>query len=134
MPTLFTRIVQGEIPCHRIAEDDRFFAFMDIRPINPGHVLVIPRREVAYLFDLPGEELGALMQFAQPIAKAIESVVPCERIGVLVAGLEVPHAHLHLVPITGEGELTFARARPADQDELAELAAKIRQALQTDRK
>lgn len=121
MATLFTRIIDGEIPCHKVAEDDRFFAFMDIRPINPGHVLVVPKQETDYLFDLSSDQLGDLMQFAQPIAKAIEQAVDCRRIGVMVAGLEVPHAHVHLVPITGEGDLTFARAKPADQDELADL-------------
>ncbi len=125
MPTIFTKIIRGEIPCFKLAENDRFFSFLDIRPINPGHALVIPKQEVDYLFDLDPETLGALMQFAQPIAKAIENAVSCKRIGLLVAGLEVPHAHVHLVPITGEGDLTFARAKAADMTQLAELHAKI---------
>jgi histidine triad (HIT) family protein len=126
MPSIFTRIVRGEIPCHRVAEDATYLAFMDIRPINPGHVLVIPKQEIDYIFDLPPALLGGLLPFAQPIARVLPQVVPCRRIGLLVAGLEVPHAHLHLVPITGEGELTFARAKPADQAELARLAERLR--------
>jgi len=126
MPSIFTRIVRGEIPCHRVAEDATYLAFMDIRPINPGHVLVIPKQEIDYLFDLSPELLGGLLPFARPIARVLPRVVSCKRVGVLVAGLEVPHAHLHLVPIAGEGELTFARAKPADHAELARLAEQLR--------
>lgn len=129
MPTIFSRIIAGEIPCEKICEDDTFFAFLDINPINPGHTLVVPKVEVDLLFDLDDGVLAAMLPFAKPIARAIGAVVPCRRIGLLVAGLEVPHAHLHLVPIQGEGDLTFARAKPADPAELAELAAKIRGAL-----
>ncbi len=126
MPSIFSRIVKGEIPCHKVAEDDRFLAFMDIRPINPGHVLVIPKQEIDRLFDLPPELLAGLLPFAQPIARAIEAVVPCKRVGLMVAGLEVPHAHLHLVPMIHEGDLTFARAKPGHHPELAKLAEQIR--------
>ncbi len=126
MSTLFTKIINGEIPAHKIHEDDRFLAFLDIRPINPGHTLVIPKQEIDYFFDLDDEQLGAIMVFSKPIAKAIEKSVTCKRIGMIVAGLEVPHAHLHLVPITGEGDINFAHARPADQEELTALAKKIR--------
>ncbi len=126
MSTIFSRIIRGEIPCHKIAENDRFFAFMDIRPVNPGHTLVIPRRETDYLFDLEDELLGEIMVFAKPIARAIQRVVPCERVGVIVAGLEVPHAHVHLIPFTTMAELNFANARSAPPEQLAELAAKIR--------
>jgi histidine triad (HIT) family protein len=102
---------------------------MDIRPIREGHVLVIPKQEIDYFFDLDDDLLGGIMQFARPIAKAIEKIVPCEKVGVMVAGLEVPHAHVHLVPITDVGHLNFANARPADPEALAALAEKIRQAL-----
>lgn len=129
MSTLFTRIVEGEIPCHKLAEDDRFLSFLDVRPIRPGHALVIPKEEVDYLFDLDDERIGDIMRFAKPIAKAIEQVVPCKRIGVIVVGLEVPHAHIHLVPIEKIADVNFANARPAEQEALAETAAKIRAVL-----
>ena len=126
MASIFTKIINGEIPCHKVAEDENFFAFLDIRPLNPGHVLVIPKLEIDYLFDLPDELLSGMLIFARPIARAVERVVDCERVGLLVAGLEVPHAHLHLVPFKKINELTFERARDAGQDELAGLAARIR--------
>jgi histidine triad (HIT) family protein len=126
MPSIFTRIIRGEIPCHKLREDERFIAFLDIRPINPGHALVVPKLEVDYLFDLPDDLLRELLIFARPVAAALKAELPCLRIGMIVAGLEVPHAHLHLVPINGEGELSFAQARPADQAELKRLAAAIR--------
>lgn len=127
--TLFTKIINGEIPCAKLYEDDRFFAFLDIRPIKRGHALVIPKQEVDYIFDVPDDLLGDLMVVAKPIAKAIEAVVPCERIGIMVAGLEVPHCHVHLIPMTGIGDLNFAHASPADPEELVELAAEIRKGL-----
>jgi histidine triad (HIT) family protein len=129
MSTLFTKIINGEIPCHKLAEDDGFLSFLDIRPIGPGHALVIPKKEVDYLFDLDDDLLGRIMLFARPIAKAIGHVVPCQRVGVMVAGLEVPHAHVHLVPISAVSDLTFAHAKAADHDELAALAQRIREAL-----
>ena len=130
MSTLFTRIINGEIPCEKIYEDDRFFSFMDINPIHPGHTLVVPKREVDKFFDMNEDELAAILVFAQPIARALESVVDCKRVGLLVAGLEIPHAHLHLVPLSAEGQLSFAYAKPADMDDLAALGGKIRAALQ----
>ena len=129
MPSIFTRIIAGEIPCHKLREDDRFLSFLDIRPIHAGHALVIPKQEIDYLFDLPDELLGDLMRFAKPVARAIQKVVPCQRVGVIVAGIEVPHAHVHLVPFTEMGQLTFANARTADHKDLAALAEKIRAAL-----
>ena len=129
MPSIFTRIINGEIPCHKIREDDRFLAFLDIRPIYSGHTLVIPKQEIDYLFDLPDDLLGDLMKFAKPIAKAIQKVVPCSRVGVIVAGIEVPHAHVHLVPFQSIGQLSFAHAKAADPKDLAALAEKIRAAL-----
>ncbi len=129
MASIFTKIINGEIPCHKIAEDDQFLAFLDVRPIKPGHALVIPKQEIDYIFDLEPDLLGSLMRFAQPVAKAIEAVVPCTRIGVVVIGLEVPHAHVHLVPIEAIGDINFAHARPAEADALAALASKIRETL-----
>lgn len=109
MATIFSRIVMGEIPCYKIAEDERFFAFMDINPVAVGHTLVIPKREDDYIFNLDDEELAAMMVFAKKVAKAIEKAVPCKRIGVAVIGLEVPHAHIHLIPITQEGDMDFKK-------------------------
>jgi histidine triad (HIT) family protein len=129
VPTLFTKIIKGEIPCHKVLEDDRYFSFLDIRPINPGHVLVIPKNEIDYIFDLDDELLSGILVFSKKVAVAIKKVVPCERIGIMVAGLEVPHTHVHLIPINSIGDLTFARAKAGDQNELAKLAEKIRGAL-----
>ena len=126
MPTLFTRIIRGEIPSVKILEDDRFFAFLDIRPINPGHTLVVPKLEVDELFEAPADLLSGILPFAQMVAKAVKKSVPCKRIGVIVAGFEVPHAHIHLIPIQEEGELSFSRARPASKEELAALGETIR--------
>ena len=101
--------MKGEIPCYKIAEDERFFAFMDINPVQKGHTLVIPKREDDYIFNLADDEIGAMMVFAKKVAKAIEKAVPCKRIGVAVIGLEVPHAHIHLIPITQEGDMDFKK-------------------------
>ena len=109
MATIFSKIVKGDIPCYKIAEDERFFAFLDINPVMKGHTLVIPKRENDYLLALDDEELAARMVFAKKVAKAIEKAVPCKRIGVAVIGLEVPHAHIHLIPITQEGDLDFKK-------------------------
>ncbi|MCR5658519.1 MAG: HIT family protein [Bacteroidales bacterium] len=109
MATIFSRIVKGEIPCYKIAEDERFFAFMDINPVAVGHTLVIPKREDDYIFNLEDEEIGAMMVFAKKVAKAIEKAVTCKRIGVAVIGLEVPHAHIHLIPISQEGDMDFKK-------------------------
>lgn len=128
MPTLFTEIVKGEIPCHKIAEDENYLAFLDIRPLNPGHTLVITKKEINYIFDVDDELLGGLLPFARKVAKKIEKVVECKRIGIMVAGLEVPHCHVHLVPIKSLGDLNFANAKASDAAELAKLAEKIRNA------
>ncbi len=109
MATIFTRIIQGEIPCYKIAENDDFFAFLDINPLAKGHTLVVPKRETDYLFNLDDEELAKMMVFAKKVAAAIEKAMPCKRIAVAVIGLEVPHAHIHLVPITNEGDLDFKK-------------------------
>jgi histidine triad (HIT) family protein len=109
MATIFSRIVKGEIPCYRIAENDQFFAFLDINPVMKGHTLVIPKRENDYIFNLEDDEIAAMMVFAKKVAKAIEKAVPCKRIAVAVIGLEVPHAHIHLIPITQEGDMDFKK-------------------------
>jgi histidine triad (HIT) family protein len=129
MPSIFTRIMNGEIPCEKIAENAGYFAFLDIRPINPGHTLVVPKLEVDELFEAPDDILLGVLPFAKPIASAIKEAVGCRRVGLLVAGFEVPHAHIHLVPVDGEGELSFDRAKPASPVQLAEMAAKIRSRL-----
>ncbi len=131
MGSIFSKIIRGDIPCHKLHEDNRFLSFLDIRPIRLGHALVIPKKEVDYIFDLDDELLGNIMLFSRPIAKAIERVVKCERIGIMVAGLEVPHAHVHLVPMDSINDLNFANAAAARQEELDTLAKKIRAELQS---
>lgn len=118
MATIFTRIINGEIPCYKIAEDENYFAFLDINPMAKGHTLVVPKKEVDYIFDLDKETIAGLMQFAQRVAKAIESQVPCKRIGLAVLGLEVPHAHIHLVPLNNESDIDFHKPKlklPAEE-------------------
>lgn len=129
MPSIFTRIVEREIPAHILREDDDFLAFLDVRPIREGHTLVIPKAETPDVFDLPEPLLAGLLPFARPVAQAIQQVIQATRIGMAVVGLEVPHAHLHLVPIDGLHDLDFRRARPADDEELAATAERIRAAL-----
>lgn len=109
--TIFSRIIAGEIPSYKIAENDRFFAFLDIFPLVEGHVLVVPKLEVDKFFDVPDDYLQEMLLFAKPIAKAIESAFPCDRCGLAVVGLEVPHAHLHLVPINAADDLNFTRGK-----------------------
>lgn len=111
MASLFSKIIAGDIPSYKVAEDDRYFAFLDIFPIREGHVLVIPRQEVDNLFDLPENVLSGLLVFARPIAKAIEKLFPCNRCGISVIGLEVPHAHIHLVPIDSADDLNFTKQK-----------------------
>lgn len=124
MATLFTRIINGEIPCYKIAEDDRFIAFLDILPVAKGHTLVVPKKEIDYIFDLPNEELQALNLFAKEVAGKIQSVIPCKKIGISVIGLEVPHAHMHLIPINHIHDMNFEKERlkftPEEYKNLAE--------------
>ena len=128
MATIFSRIVAGEIPCHKVAEDEEFFAFLDINPVAKGHTLVIPKAEVDYLFDIDDPKLGRMMEFAKRVARAQEAAIPCKRIGLAVMGLEVPHAHIHLVPITKESDMYFGRKKLSlSQEELAEIAKQIRE-------
>ena len=130
MASIFTRIIQGEIPSYRIAESDRYLAFLDVFPLVPGHVLVVPKTEVDYLFDLEDEVLAGLLPFARHVAKAIEKVVPCERIGVAVIGLEVPHAHVHLVPLNSIRDIDFSQPKlKLSPEELESMATAIRSAM-----
>lgn len=130
MATIFSRIAAGEIPSYKIAEDDRFFAFLDINPVAPGHVLVIPKKEVDYLFDLDDEEFVGLELFAKRIAVAMKKAMPCKRIGTAAIGLEVPHAHIHLIPLNTEADMDFrAPKKQLPAEEMERIAAAIRDAL-----
>lgn len=127
MASIFTKIVNGELPCHKVAENDQFLAFLDITPVREGHVLVIPKLEVDYIFDLEDDHLGQMMVFAKSVAKKLKSAIPCNRIGVTVIGLEVPHAHVHLIPINSLHDMDFTKEKtPFSQEQLAEIAEKIR--------
>lgn len=129
MATIFSRIVAGEIPCHKIAEDEEFFAFLDINPVAVGHTLVIPKMEVDYIFDIDDPALGRMMAFAKRVARAQEAAIACKRVGLAVMGLEVPHAHIHLIPITKESDMYFGGKKlTVTQEDLAGIAAKIREA------
>jgi len=129
MASIFSRIVSGEIPCHKIAETEDFLAFLDAFPIAKGHTLVIPKKEVDYIFDLEADLYSGLFLFAKSIVPALEKTVPCLRIGVSVIGLEVPHAHIHLLPLNSMADADFGKKIKMSQDELAELAAEIRKNL-----
>jgi len=127
MASIFTKIVEGEIPCYKIAENEKFFAFLDINPVTKGHTLVIPKHETDYLFDIDDETLGDMFVFAKKIAKAIDKSVKCTRVGVAVMGLEVPHAHIHLIPIVKESDMFFCNAKlKLSQEEFKDIALTIR--------
>lgn len=111
MASIFTKIINGEIPCYKLAEDDKFFAFLDVFPIAKGHALVVPKQEVDYIFDLDDETIAAMNVFAKKVALAIEKAIPCKRMGTAVAGLEVPHAHIHLIPINDIADLSFEKPK-----------------------
>jgi len=124
--TIFSKIIAGQIPSYKIAEDEKFFAFLDIFPLVEGHVLVVPKTEVDNMFDLPDEYLGQLLLFARPIAKAIEKAFNCNRCGIEVVGLEVPHAHLHLIPINSADDLNFTRGKlKMSPEQLVQVQEKI---------
>lgn len=126
MATIFSRIIAGEIPCYKVAEDDRFFAFLDINPLKKGHTLVVPKQEVDYLFDLDDETLAAMTVFAKKVAKKIERKIACSRVAVVVLGLEVPHAHIHLIPIESENDVDFHREKlKLTPEEFREIAEKL---------
>lgn len=127
MPTIFSRIVAGEIPCYKIAESQDFLAFLDINPLAVGHTLVIPKMEVDYIFDIEDELYAGLMLFSKKVASAVENAIPCQRIGIAVIGLEVPHAHVHLIPLRHVSDINFSRPKlQLSADELEETAKKIR--------
>ena len=130
MASIFSRIVAGEIPCYKVAENDRFFAFLDINPLAQGHTLVIPKKEEEYIFNLDDETYQGLMNFAKDVAKAIKNAIPCLRVGVAVIGLEVPHVHIHLIPIQKESDMNFANPKlKFSSDEMNEIAESIRKVL-----
>ena len=126
MATIFSKIIAGEIPSYKIAEDDRFYAFLDINPMAEGHTLVIPKQETDYVFDLDDDNLSGLILFARKVAKAIEKVIPCRRVGMMVIGLEVPHAHIHLIPIQKEGDMNLSNTKlKLSAERFSEIAQKI---------
>jgi histidine triad (HIT) family protein len=127
MSSIFTKIINGEIPCHKIAENETCFAFLDINPLAKGHTLVVPKKEVDYIFNVDDDVLKDLAIFSKHVSKAIEKAVPCIRIGVAVIGLEVPHAHIHLIPINHVGDINFSRPKlKLSNEELDEIAEAIR--------
>ncbi len=127
MATIFSKIIAGEIPSYKIAENDRFYAFLDIHPLTKGHTLVVPKQEVDYIFDLDDADLGDMHIFAKQVARAIEAAIPCKRIGVAVIGLEVPHAHIHLIPIQGESDMLFSNPKlKLTFEEFGQIAQAIR--------
>lgn len=121
--TIFSRIIAGEIPCYKVAENDKFFAFLDINPVNWGHTLVVPKKETDYIFDIEDNDLQEMILFAKKVAKALKAAIPCRKIGVTVLGLEVPHAHIHLVPLQKEGDMDFSHKisdpDPANMQDIA---------------
>ncbi len=126
MASIFSKIVAGEIPCYKIAEDEQYLAFLDINPLAKGHTLVIPKKETDYLFDIDDDQLGGMMVFAKKVAKAIDAVISCQRVGVAVLGLEVPHAHIHLVPINGIYDIDFSKPKlKLSNEEFQEIARQI---------
>ena len=126
--SIFSRIVAGEIPCYKIAEDENYFAFLDINPLQKGHTLVIPKREEDYIFDLSDEEIAGLQVFAKKVAIAIRKAIPCVKVGQCVLGLEVPHAHIHLVPMQSEKDMIFSNPKlTLSQEEFEDIARKIRE-------
>ena len=130
MASIFSRIVAGEIPCYKVAEDENYFAFLDISPMVKGHTLVIPKREVDYIFDLEDEELAGLSLFAKKVAVALKKAFPCQRIGMAVLGMEVPHTHIHLIPLQKESDMLFSNPKLSfTPEEMAEIAEAIRQQL-----
>ncbi len=130
MSSIFSKIVNGEIPSYKVAETEEFYAFLDIFPLTKGHTLVVPKKEIDYIFDIDDKSLAEMMLFSKTIAKAIKSVVPCERVGVAVIGLEVPHAHIHLIPINQMSDIDFTKEKmKLAPEEFADLAQKINAAL-----
>jgi histidine triad (HIT) family protein len=132
LASIFSKIIKGEIPCHKIAENDKYFAFLDIAPLAKGHVLVVPKREVDKYFDLTAEEISGINIFAKRIAQAIEKAIPCKRVGVAIIGLEVPHAHLHLIPLSSVEDINFEREKlKLQKEEFEEIAGLIQAQLKS---
>ncbi|MFA5818338.1 MAG: HIT family protein [Bacteroidales bacterium] len=126
MATIFKKIINGEIPCYKIAEDENYFAFLDINPLRAGHTLVVPKRETDYIFDLDDDQLAGLILFSKKVATAIKSVIPCNRIGVAILGIEVPHTHVHLIPMDTMEDINFKNPKlKFSSEEFREIAAKI---------
>lgn len=126
MATIFSRIINGEIPCYKVAENDKFFAFLDINPVQKGHTLVVPKKEVDYIFDIDDNDIQEMMLFAKQVAVRIKEAIPCTKVGVAVIGLEVPHAHIHLVPMQKEGDLDFKRPKlQLTEEEFLDIQKKI---------
>ncbi len=129
MASIFTKIVNGEIPCYRVAEDDNFLAFLDVNPNTKGHTLCIPKQEINKIFDMEEEHYTELMRFSRKVAKAIERTVPCKRIGMAVVGLEVPHVHVHLIPLQDMDDMRFQRKESLTEEQFAQLAKEIQSQL-----
>lgn len=126
MSSIFSRIIAGEIPCHKVAENDHFLAFLDVMPLKEGHVLVIPKKEIDYIFDMEDKDLSEMMVFSKSVASKMKKVLPCKKIGVTVIGLEVPHAHIHLIPINSVADMDFSKPKlKLENDQLAEIAKLI---------
>lgn len=124
--TIFSKIIAGDIPCYKIAEDDKFFAFLDINPVNWGHTLVVPKQETDYIFDLDDEQIGEMMVFAKKVATTIKKAIPCRKVGMAVLGLEVPHAHIHLIPLQNEGDMDFRhKIENPSPEKMKEISEKI---------
>lgn len=129
MSSIFTRIINGEIPSYKIAEDEKCFAFLDVSPLAKGHTLVVPKKETDYIFDISDEDHQYLWNYAKKIARAVEAAIPCKRIGIAVIGLEVPHAHIHLIPMNKVSDMNFANPKlKVSEDEMSEIASRIRSA------
>ncbi len=127
MASIFSLIIAGEIPCYKIAEDDEYFAFLDISPLAPGHTLIVPKEETDYIFDLNDDALAGMMLFAKKVALALKEAVPCKRVGVAVLGLEVPHAHIHLVPLNQESDISFSKPRlDLSPEEFSRISEEVR--------
>jgi len=130
MATIFTKIINGDIPCYKIAEDENFFAFLDIRPVVKGHTLVVPKKEVDYIFDLDDATLSGMTLFAKKVSKALQQVVPCQRIALMVLGLEVPHAHIHLLPIQNEAEFDIRNKHTFPDNEMQTIAQTVQKIME----
>jgi histidine triad (HIT) family protein len=130
MHSIFSKIIAGEIPCFRIAENEEFFSFLDVRPMQKGHVLVVPKNEVDYLFDMDSEEYQRFFLFARLVAAAIKKAVPCKKVGLAVVGLEVPHAHIHLVPLNEVGDMVFGKNLDVSKEEMEKIAKEIQSHLE----